>query len=98
MVVFVVHVLSVVVDEAERHAPIGLHGNCPLAFALTSEFVESEAGDIHISNGLRFVELCQNEAESLGMDGLNSRRAPSPKEQLQPLVHEGFNHCRDCNW
>jgi hypothetical protein len=31
------------------------------------------------------------------MNGLNLRRTPSPKEQLQPLVHEGFNHCRDCN-
>jgi hypothetical protein len=81
MVVLVVHVLSIAVDEAEGYPSVCLHGDCPLAFALTSEFVESEAGNIHISNGPRFIELGQNEAKSLGMDGLNLCRTPSLKEQ-----------------
>ena len=75
MVVFVVHVLGIAVDEAEGYPPVCLHGDCPLAFALTSEFVKSEARDIHIRDGLGFVELCQNEAEPLDMNGLNPCKA-----------------------
>lgn len=97
MVIFVVHALGVTADEAERHAPICLHGDCPLAFAIAFELVELEAGDIHISNSLGLVELCQNEAEPLGMDRLNPRGASPPKEHLQPLVRERFNHCCNCN-
>lgn len=97
MVIFVVHTLGIAVDEAERHAPIGLHGNGPLTFTLSFELVESKAGNIHISDGPGLVELGQNEAEPLGMSRLNPRGAPSPKEQLQPLVRKGFNHCCDCN-
>ncbi len=85
MVIFVVHTLGIAVDEAERHAPIGLHGNGPLTFTVSFELVESKAGDIHISDGPGLVELGQNEAEPLGMSRLNPRGAPRRKNNSSPL-------------
>lgn len=97
MVVFVVHILGTAIYEVERHASIGLHGDSPLAFTVSFELVESEGGDIHVSDVLSLVELGQNETEPLGMGRLNPCGAPPPKEQLQSLVRKGFNHDRDCN-
>ena len=97
VIVFVVHPLYIAVNEAERDTPIGLYDDRPVAFALSFQFVQSETGDIHISKGLGLIELGENETEPLGMDGLNLRRTPLPKEQFQPLVREGLNHCADCN-
>lgn len=97
VVILVVDVLSIPIDETERHTPVCLHGHCPLAFAFPFEFMQSKAGAIHIAEGLGFIELRENEANPLGVDGLNPCSAARGEEQSQPLMSEGFDHYRDCN-
>ena len=49
MVVFVVYAIYVLPDTGERDAPVAAHRHGPRAFSGATQFVEIEAGQVHIA-------------------------------------------------
>ena len=79
-----------------RQLPLTLTAQVPFPRAL--QFMETQAGQIHILRARRGVERAKNQAQSIRMLGLNATFGPGGEELFQSLVPKSLDrHRNQCN-
>ena len=98
MVILVVHAIHVLPGTSERHAPVAAHLHGPRALSGATEFMEVQAGQVHIARAGRDVQTAEDEAEPVGVLRLNSRLVAGGEEPFDSFVPESFDrHAYKCN-
>jgi len=80
------------VPEFKSHCPVAVHPHRPAAARQTGQRMQAESRNIHIINGLRGIQCCQQHSQPFAVVGLNTGCAACCKEFLQPLVPERLDH------
>ena len=98
MVVLVVYAIYVLSYTSERNAPVAAHRHRPRALSGATEFVEIQAGQVHIARAGRGVQTAQDEAEAVSMLWLNPGLGANSKEPLNSFVPKPLDrHAYKCN-
>jgi hypothetical protein len=97
MVILVVYAIYVLPGTGERYAPVAAHLHGPRASSGAAEFMEIQAGQVHIARAGRDVQTAEDEAEPVGVFRLNSRLGPGGEEPFDSFVSkEVRNRFRAC--
>ena len=83
MVVLVVYAIYVLPGTSERYAPVAAHLHGPRALPQATEFVQIQAGQVHIARTGRDVQTAEDEPEPVSVFGLNPRLGPGGEEPFQ---------------
>ena len=86
MVIFVVDLISVSADEDKRYAPIAAHFDRPRSVTIAMQWVQRQAGQIHIARRSANVETAQNQSKPLFVLRLNPGHASGFEKASKPLV------------
>jgi hypothetical protein len=98
MVVLVVYAIYVLPNTSERYAPVAAHRHGPRAFSGATEFVEIQAGQVHIARAGRGVQTAEDEAEAVSVLCLNPRLGSGSEEPLDSFVSKPLDrHAYKCN-
>jgi len=98
MVILVVYAVRVLPDVREGYAPVATHGHRPRAFSGAMEFMEIQAGQVHIARAGRGVQTAEDEAEPVGMLRLNPRLRSCGEEPFDSFVSKSSDrHVSKCN-
>ena len=97
VVVLVVDDFSVCADESKRDAPVATDPHGPGTFPFTLEGMEPKAGKSHVFSSDRGVQATQEQAQSIGMCGLEFGPGSRLEEADQTLVLKAPDHGSRCN-
>lgn len=97
MIVLVVHYIGVSVLETKRYAPVPVYRDGPCSPAITREFVQAEAGQVHVFDERRGVEPTKDEPETFGVRGLDACSITRREERGQSFVLETAYYQLWCN-
>jgi hypothetical protein len=98
MVIFVIYAIYVLPGANERYAPVAAHLHGPRAFSGAAEFMEIQAGQVHIARAGSGVQTAEDEAEPVSVLCLNSRLGPGGEEPFDSFVSKPFDRrAYECN-
>src|ERR1017187_8627808 len=86
MVIFVVHAIYVLPGTSERYAPVAAHRHGPRAFSGATQFMEIQAGQVHIARPGCGIQAAEDEAEPVSVFCLNSRLDSGGEEPFDSFV------------
>jgi len=92
VIVHVVHVKGVTIDKPKYHAPIGANRDGVKALQVALERMQPKAWNIHVLDGLRRIESCQNVAQFLSMLCRYAARVVVIVKPLKSLMANGAEH------
>ena len=91
MTVSHINVLSVALQKAEDHTPIGPDGHAPETFEIALERMKPKAGQIHVVRLSGTVKNREDIFNLLDVIGVDSSGLTIFKEPLQSLMPEALN-------
>jgi hypothetical protein len=89
VVVLVVHTFNIRSDKCKGDAPIPADGHGPGSLPRTSELMQVQAGEAHITRRRSHAQAAQNQPQPLGVFRLNPGLAAGREESFKALVPEG---------
>jgi len=98
MIVFAVYAIYVLPGTRERDAPVAAHLHGPCALSGAAEFVEIQAGQIHVARAGRRVQAAEDQPQPVRVFRLNSRFVPGGEELFESFVPKSLDrHAYQCN-
>lgn len=83
-----------VIQESERDPPVAVDSNRPIPFQLAFQFVQPEAGYIHVSRDGRYIEQRQYPLQLGAVCRLDPLGGAGGVKVLEPFVLETHDHCK----